>query len=146
MEFKKIVLTIALLVAAARCDPVTIDKELGTFIGTLETYSLTPNAVVFVVDESGSIGSQTYQAVKLFIQLTARRLSVSPEYSRIAVVSFANVPRTHTNYIQDVDGNNMCTLLKVIKNMDYAAAYTHTSLGMALARDILAQARSNANK
>ncbi|GFX90497.1 sushi, von Willebrand factor type A, EGF and pentraxin domain-containing protein 1 [Trichonephila clavipes] len=146
MKFQTIVSTIVLLVVAAQCDPVIIEEELGIFLGTLETYSLTPNAVVFVVDESGSIGAETYQAVKLFTQLIARRFSVSPEHSRIAIVSFANVTKTHSNYIQDVDGNNMCTLLKVIKNMDYAAAYTHTSLGMALARDILAQARPNANK
>ncbi|GFU12555.1 sushi, von Willebrand factor type A, EGF and pentraxin domain-containing protein 1 [Nephila pilipes] len=146
MEFKTIISTFVLLVVAVQCHEVVIEKALGDFLGILETYSFTPNAIVFVADESGSIGSQTYEAVKLFLHLISRRFSVTPEYSRIAIVSFANEPRTHANYIKNIYGNNMCTLLKIIKNLDYVGAGTHTSLGMASARDILAQARPNANK
>ncbi|CAL1281077.1 unnamed protein product [Larinioides sclopetarius] len=146
MKFLTFVCLVFLFITTAVCDKVIIEKELEPFLSSLEKYALTPNAVVFVVDESGSIGSKTYEDVKHFIHLVARRFSVSSEHSRVAVVSFSDFPRTHLNYIKDTQGSNMCKLLKIVDNMDYIGSWTHTDLAMNAARDILVQARPNANK
>ncbi|XP_055926693.1 sushi, von Willebrand factor type A, EGF and pentraxin domain-containing protein 1-like [Argiope bruennichi] len=146
MKFITFVCFVVVLITITLCDRVIVEEELQPFLSSLEKYALTPNAVVFVVDESGSIGSKTYQDVKHFIHLIARRFSVSSEHSRVAVVSFSDFPRTHLNYIKNTQGSNMCKLLKVVDNMDYIGSWTHTNLAMDSARDILVQARPNANK
>ncbi|XP_035225013.1 sushi, von Willebrand factor type A, EGF and pentraxin domain-containing protein 1-like, partial [Stegodyphus dumicola] len=131
---------------AILAERVPIDEKLGTFLGTLERYAPNPNDVVFLLDESGSIGAERFEHVKLFTELIVRRLPVSSEYTRVAIVTFATEPRTHVNYIRDSLGNNMCTLLRSIKHIDYAAEWTHTKEAMIEARNILRSARLNSTK
>ncbi|KAF8785452.1 Sushi like protein [Argiope bruennichi] len=145
MKFITFVYLNVFLIATAISDEID-EKELQPFLLSLKKYALTPNAVVFVVDESGSIGLQTYQDVKHFIQLVVRHFPVSSEYSRVAIVSFSNYPRTHLNFIKSTQGSNMCKLLNVVEDMNYIGYGTATDLGMNEARNLLEQARPNANK
>lgn len=139
-------LFLLLLLSTARTDRVGIDDALGRFLGSLERYANTVNDVVFLLDESGSIGADKFPQVKLFAKLTAQRLSVSAEHSRIAVVTFATDTITHIDYIKNPYGNNMCTLLKSIDDIGYVALWTHTDKAMKEAETILAQARPDSNK
>lgn len=133
-------------ISSVKCDFVPIEEDLRPFISTLEQYTFTPNEVVFLLDESGSIGAANYLEVKNFTNLIVRHFSVTKEHTRVAIVSFATVPRTMVDYIKDSDGKNMCLLVKSIEDLDYAAQWTYTSLAMQRAREILAHARPNANK
>lgn len=127
-------------------DRVTIDENLGKFLSTLEHFESTRNDVVFLLDESGSIGIERFPEVILFTKLTAQRFIVSSEYSRIAVATFATEPKIHIDYIKDPYSNNMCTLLKQIDDIGYVGEWTHTDKAMKAAESILVQARPNSNK
>lgn len=139
---------VILYVSAVMCEPehVAIKEDLQPFISTLEQYTFTRNEIVFLLDESGSIGASRYLEVKNFTNLVVRHFSVTEEHTRVAIVSFATEPRTMVNYIINSDGKNMCSLVKSIEDLDYVGQWTYTSLAMKRAREILAQARPNANK
>lgn len=132
--------------AASTEERVIIQERLKHFLGTVEPYRHIPNDVVFLLDESGSIGADKFLEVKNFTELMARQFSVSAEETRVAVVTFANDNKMHCNYIEDYKGNNMCTLLKKIEDIPYRTGGTHTRLAMEEAERILDRARPNAKK
>ncbi|XP_076359177.1 sushi, von Willebrand factor type A, EGF and pentraxin domain-containing protein 1-like [Tachypleus tridentatus] len=123
-----------------------LDKELKTFLGTLETYEQTKNDVVFLLDESGSIGAPNFPHEILFAELIARLLTVSPDTSRVAVVTFSTGHKTHIDYIKNTQGNNMCTLLRDLKSIGYRGGWTHTRDALIQAGDLLKTGRSNSNR
>ncbi|KAG8199879.1 hypothetical protein JTE90_015870 [Oedothorax gibbosus] len=141
-----IVSLVIIAISAVKCEFVAIKADLQPFISSLEQYTFSQNDVVFLLDESGSIGAANYLEVKNFTNLIVRHFSVTKEHTRVAIVSFATEPRTMVNNIKDSDGKNMCLLVKSIEDLDYVGEYTYTSLAMVSAREILAHARPNANK
>uniref|UniRef100_T1IZH1 Sushi, von Willebrand factor type A, EGF and pentraxin domain-containing protein 1 n=1 Tax=Strigamia maritima TaxID=126957 RepID=T1IZH1_STRMM len=61
---------------------------LSLFQDTLNTYSKQPMDVVFVLDESGSVGATYYETEKDFVEIIARTLSISSDDTRTALVRY----------------------------------------------------------
>lgn len=137
---------LALAIIVSAVDRLQLSPSFLAFLGTLEKYENEKNDVVFLLDDSGSITAEKFPGVKKFSKLIAQRLSVSSEYSRVAILTFSTGTREHANYIEDPDGNNMCSLTQRIDAIDYSAGWTHTSIAMREAEKIFAQARPSSNK
>lgn len=118
-----------------------IPETFRSFLGALEYYKDKKTDVVFLLDESGSIGDATFPEVKNFSKIISQHLTVSAQYNRIAVLTFASGTEKHLDYIQDSDGN-MCTLGKKIDSIPYSKGGTHTDLAMKEADNILARGTS----
>ena len=123
------------------CERKEIPETLRTFLGALEYYQNIQSDVVFLLDDSGSIGADKFPEVKNFSKMIAQHLTVSSQFSRIAILTFSTDTAKHVDYIQNSDGN-MCTLGKNIDNIPYSAGWTHTDLAMKAADNILARGTS----
>lgn len=132
--------------AASSGQNVLLPKDLDTFMRTFRVFSRTVNDVVFVLDESGSIGEDIFQDVKAFTKLIAQFLTVSEDQSRVAVITFSTSFRIPINYIENPYRKNMCTLLEQIDNLGYAGMLTETDLAMEEAGKILTRGRPHTKK
>lgn len=139
-------LLVLAVVSVVKNEEEKLSPSFRRFLGTLEQYENTRNDVVFLLDDSGSIGADKFPEVKNFSKLIAQRLSVSSEYSRIALLTFSTGTQLYANYINEPDGNNMCTLNKDIDKIEYTAGWTHTDVGMKVSGEILDGARPNSYK
>ncbi|XP_049268832.1 sushi, von Willebrand factor type A, EGF and pentraxin domain-containing protein 1 [Rhipicephalus sanguineus] len=128
--------------SVVRCLQLT--EDLQRFVTTLERYARTRNDIVFVLDESGSIGEDNFPAEVEFTQLTARLLTVSPDFSRVAVVTYGSNNMLHFNHISQ-GGSSMCGFLSEIEKIGYRGGSTRTKHALEYADTLLQGGRSGAN-
>lgn len=134
-----------LLLAAPRTGRcLTLTAELQAFVSTFERYAKEKNDIVFVLDESGSIGAENFPAELTFTEMTARLLVVSPEFSRLTVVTYSNDNMKHIDQI--AYGGTMCSFVHEVNKIGYRTGGTRTREALEYAGRLLENARSDANR
>ncbi|KAH8024952.1 hypothetical protein HPB51_002366 [Rhipicephalus microplus] len=95
--------------------------------------------------ESGSIGEDHFPAEVEFTQMTARLLTVSPDFSRIAVVTYSSNYMLHFDHISQ-GGSSMCGFLGEIEKIGYRGGSTKTKEALEYADRLLQGGRSGVNR
>ncbi|XP_067138604.1 LOW QUALITY PROTEIN: sushi, von Willebrand factor type A, EGF and pentraxin domain-containing protein 1-like [Centruroides vittatus] len=114
-----------------------IKTSLKTFTGALEEYQNKRNDIVFLLDESGSVGAEVFQKELLSTELFARILTISSSGNLPAIVTFSSGHVIHLNAISEVRDVNMCSFLPIIQNVPYAGGGTNTARGLRVSGEIL---------
>ncbi|CAN8006554.1 unnamed protein product [Ixodes hexagonus] len=145
---RSVVLAVALLVSLATSplNCLELELDLRQFVSTIERYSTTKNDIVFVLDESGSIGADVFPAELVFTEMVARLLLVSPEYSRLTVMTFSNDNFVHIDHVRNGWDANMCKFVHDVNKIPYRSGGTRTKEALQYARTILQSARPDANR
>lgn len=123
---------------------LNLTRELQDFVSTLEKYAKQKNDIVFVLDESGSIGAENFPAERTFTELMARFLVVSEDFSRLTVITFSNDNVKHIDQI--ADGGNMCGFVQQVNQIPYRTGGTRTKEALQYASSLLRNGRTNANR
>lgn len=85
--------------------------------------------IVFIVDESGSIGTSNFQLVRTFLHSIVSGLEVSPKRVRVGIVMYNDRPTpTHQVYLNTFNDKN--ELLKFIKILPYHGGGTNTGAAL----------------
>ena len=85
-----------------------------------------PTDVVFVVDESGSVGGENFASMKSFLSQVVSRLDVDSGSTRVGLVTFAaNV----TTVINLTDHSSLETLQSAIWSLNYTGGSTTNTAG-----------------
>uniref|UniRef100_A0A147BER9 Fibrillin n=2 Tax=Ixodes ricinus TaxID=34613 RepID=A0A147BER9_IXORI len=139
-----VALLLSLTTSPARC--LVLDADLQLFVSTIERYSTTKNDIVFVLDESGSIGADVFPAELAFTEMVARLLVVSPEYSRLTVMTYSNDNLVHIDQVGSSGDTNMCKFVYEVNKIPYRSGGTRTREALEHAGFILRSARPGANR
>lgn len=83
--------------------------------------------IVFIVDESGSIGTPNFQLVRTFLHSIVSGLEVSPKRVRVGIVMYNDRP-TLKVYLNTFDDKK--ELLKFIKILPYHGGGTNTGVAL----------------
>lgn len=83
--------------------------------------------IVFIVDESGSIGTPNFQLVRTFLHSIVSGLEVSPKRVRVGIVMYNDKP-TLKVYLNTFDDKK--ELLKFIKILPYHGGGTNTGVAL----------------
>ncbi|XP_075131960.1 uncharacterized protein LOC142204542 [Leptodactylus fuscus] len=84
--------------------------------------------MVFLVDESSSIGPSNFNKVKDFLyRIVSYFPKIGPEGTQIAIVQYSEEPRTEFHLNQYKERNSV---LKAIRNMQYFGGNTNTGRGI----------------
>ncbi|XP_068129719.1 collagen alpha-1(VII) chain-like [Hyperolius riggenbachi] len=84
--------------------------------------------IVFLVDESSSIGPNNFNKVKDFLyRIVSYFPKIGPQGTQIAIVQYSEEPRTEFHLNQHKDRNSV---LKAIRNMQYFGGDTRTGRGI----------------
>ncbi|XP_063786056.1 collagen alpha-1(VII) chain-like [Pseudophryne corroboree] len=84
--------------------------------------------IVFLVDESSSIGPSNFNKVKDFLyRIVSYFPRIGPQGAQIAVVQYSEEPRTEFHLNHHKDRNS---ILKAIRNMPYFGGNTNTGRGI----------------
>jgi len=106
-----------------------------------------PNDIVFVVDDSGSIGIDNFARVKTFISRLVGRLDIDSGNTRVGIVTFSTGIRTVFNLS---DHQSVTSLQTNISSLSYYGGRTETAEALAYVRTTMltssAGARSNVPK
>lgn len=93
-----------------------------------------PQDIVFVVDESGSIGISDYEMMKSFLSHLVSRLAVNHGKTRVGFVSY----NTHINHFFDLNAySSVQSLHTAIDKLKAPRGDTNTHLALRYAREIL---------
>lgn len=125
---------------------IVLTPELSTFTSTLESYASSKNDIVFVLDESGSIGAENFPAELKFTEMVARLLVVSRDLSRLTVMTFSNDNVVHIDQVRGDVTDNMCKFVDMVNNIPYREGGTRTREALEEAKRILDTGRSGVNK
>ncbi|XP_044062813.1 collagen alpha-6(VI) chain-like isoform X2 [Siniperca chuatsi] len=83
--------------------------------------------IVFIVDESGSIGTPNFQLVRSFLHTIVSGLEISPARVRVGIVMYNDKPTAQV-YLNTFDDKN--ELLKFIKILPYHGGGTNTGAAL----------------
>ena len=97
-------------------------------MGSMHHTGCTTNAdVSFVLDSSGSIGSDNYQTVKEFVYNFTEELEIGPDHNRVSVTIFSKNGSVVFGFDQY---NNKTALLEAIEDIPYLDRSTNTADGL----------------
>ena len=85
--------------------------------------------LVFVLDESGSIGELNFEEVKTFVYNFSSNLLTDTTMNRVGVITFSSGAREH---IALNVSNERDQLLQRVNNITYSGGGTNTALGLEL--------------
>ncbi|XP_049585447.1 collagen alpha-6(VI) chain [Syngnathus scovelli] len=88
--------------------------------------------VVFIIDESGSIGTRNFQLVRTFLHSVVSGLEVAPSRVRVGIVMYSSKPKAQV-YLNTFDDKN--ELLSFIKIMPYHGGHTQTGVALDFTRE-----------
>ncbi|KAI3361009.1 hypothetical protein L3Q82_012904, partial [Scortum barcoo] len=88
--------------------------------------------IVFIVDESGSIGTSNFQLVRTFLHSIVSGLEVSPNRVRVGIVMYNDRPTARV-YLNTFNDKN--ELLNFIKILSYHGGGTNTGAAISFARE-----------
>lgn len=88
--------------------------------------------IVFIVDESGSIGVANFQLVRTFLHSIVSGLNISPKRVRVGIVMYNDRPTAQV-YLNTF--SNKDELLKFIKILPYHGGGTNTGAALKFARE-----------
>ena len=90
-----------------------------------------PTDIIFVVDESGSIGSSNFNLVKSFLSRLVCRLDIDSGNTRVGLVTYASNVGSGFNLS---DYNTVAPMQSAISRLTYSTGGTNTSGALAYVR------------
>lgn len=99
--------------------------------------------VLFVVDSSQSVSKEKFLRELDFVKAFARTLDISPDKSRVGVVTFGNTPTLSIRFEQYA---NIQSFSKGVDVVPYIAGSKRLDKALIFAARILSKARPNVNK
>ena len=96
-----------------------------------------PADVIFVVDESGSIGSTNFDLVKSFLSQLVSRLDIDRGNTRVGIVTFSSDVETTINLNAH---SSVASLRSAISSLGYAGDTTNTAAALAYVRTTMLNA------
>ncbi|XP_077431453.1 collagen alpha-6(VI) chain [Vanacampus margaritifer] len=88
--------------------------------------------IVFIIDESGSIGTPNFQLVRTFLHSVVSGLDVAPSKVRVGIVMYSDKAKAQV-YLNTFDDKT--ELLSFIKIMPYLGGGTNTGVALNYTRD-----------
>ncbi|KAM3873541.1 LOW QUALITY PROTEIN: collagen alpha-6(VI) chain [Diretmus argenteus] len=88
--------------------------------------------IVFIVDESGSIGTENFHLVRDFLHKIVDGLDVSPKKVQVGIVMFSDTPKAEV-YLNTFDDKS--EILQFIKILPYHGGGTNTGAALKFARE-----------
>ncbi|XP_019637817.1 PREDICTED: sushi, von Willebrand factor type A, EGF and pentraxin domain-containing protein 1-like [Branchiostoma belcheri] len=110
-------------------------QQASSFQNQVKKYQDSRADIVFLLDSSGSVGEHNFQTEITFVENFLSQLTISPHASRVAVVSFDDVARTHIDYIRSP--KNKCSFLRELKTVKYTGGSTNADDAFRLAQELL---------
>ena len=98
-----------------------------------------PLDIVFVLDESGSIGSTEFAQVKTFLSKLVGRLDIDSGSTRVGLVTYATTVRTRFDLN---DHTTVASVQSAISRLTYSGGSTNTDLALAHVRTSVLTASS----
>jgi len=98
-----------------------------------------PLDIVFVLDESGSIGSTEFAQVKTFLQKLVGRLDIDSGSTRVGLVTYATTVRTRFDLN---DHTTVASVQSAISRLTYSGGSTNTDRALAHVRTSVLTASS----
>ena len=83
--------------------------------------------LVFVLDESGSIGREDFQRVKTFVYNFTQNLLMGMSVNRVGVITFSSIEVEHIALNSSITKE---AVLQMIRNLSYTGGGTNTALGL----------------
>lgn len=99
--------------------------------------------IVFIVDESGSIGTPNFQLVRTFLHLLVSGLEVRPNRVRVGIVSYSDAAQAQV-YLNTFQQKS--ELLDFIKILPYHGGGTNTGAALDFARKTVFTKRNGSRK
>jgi len=90
-----------------------------------------PTDIVFVVDESGSIGSTNFDLVKSFLSQLVGRLDIDSGNTRVGLITYSSGIGDGFNLI---DYNTVASVQSAISSLSYSGGGTNTAGALAYVR------------
>ncbi|XP_077984041.1 sushi, von Willebrand factor type A, EGF and pentraxin domain-containing protein 1-like [Glandiceps talaboti] len=120
-----------------------ITAESQALLAKFEPYQSSKSEIVFLVDNSGSIGAPNFHFEIDFIRHVSTIFSISEDEVRVAVVTYSDSNKIirHIDYIGDPVGKNKCSLLGDLSDILFTGGWTDTKGALIEAQNILQQAR-----
>eukprot|EP00058_Branchiostoma_floridae_P028488 XP_002613979.1 hypothetical protein BRAFLDRAFT_67440 [Branchiostoma floridae] len=115
----------------------------STFQNQVNKYQDSRADIVFMLDSSGSVGENNFQTEITFVENFLSQLTISPQASRVAIVSFDDAARTHIDYIKNP--KNKCSFLRELKTVKYTGGSTNAEDAFRLAQELLRPKSAFAN-
>ncbi|XP_071402741.1 collagen alpha-6(VI) chain-like [Centroberyx affinis] len=106
------------------------EEEVTAITRDCETAKLAD--IVFIVDESGSIGTPNFQLVRTFLHKIVDGLDVSPKRFRVGIVMYNDRPTAQV-YLNTFNDKN--EILQFIKILPYHGGGTNTGAALKFARE-----------
>ncbi|MBN3325894.1 CO6A6 protein, partial [Atractosteus spatula] len=107
------------------------EAHLGLLTGPAACKSATVADIVFIVDESTSIGTQNFRSIRNFIYKIIDGLDVDLNKVRTGVVMYSNAPRAEV-YLNSF--REKAEILRYIKTLPYRGGDTNTGAALDFAR------------
>ncbi|XP_078616505.1 sushi, von Willebrand factor type A, EGF and pentraxin domain-containing protein 1-like isoform X5 [Branchiostoma floridae x Branchiostoma japonicum] len=127
---------LALLAVFLRVSAQNAAQRASSLQNQVKKYQDSRADIVFLLDNSGSVGRYNFEEVEIaFVENLLSQLTISPQASRVAVVSFDDVARTHIDYIKYP--KNKCSFLRELKTVKYIGQWTNTEDAFRLAQELL---------
>eukprot|EP00058_Branchiostoma_floridae_P028490 XP_002613981.1 hypothetical protein BRAFLDRAFT_118457 [Branchiostoma floridae] len=127
---------LALLAVFLRVSAQNAAQRASSLQNQVKKYQDSRADIVFLLDNSGSVGRYNFEEVEIaFVENLLSQLTISPQASRVAVVSFDDVARTHIDYIKYP--KNKCSFLRELKTVKYIGEWTNTEDAFRLAQELL---------
>ena len=126
-----------------------ITETSKRFLQILERYQNRPTEIVFLLDSSDDVGQGNFGCEVQFVRRFSKLFNVSPETSRVAVVTYSSCDKIYTDldYINSPVGKNQCTLQGTdLPKVHYRGGGACPAEALRRVRDILVGSRSSAQK
>ncbi|CAH1240012.1 SVEP1 [Branchiostoma lanceolatum] len=128
--------TLALFAVFLRASAQNTAQMASSLQNQVKKYQDSRADIVFLLDNSGSVGRYNFEEVEIaFVENLLSQLTISPQASRVAIVSFDDVARTHIDYIKYP--KNKCSFLRELKTVKYIGQWTNTEDAFRLAQELL---------
>jgi len=89
--------------------------------------------IVFVVDESGSVGTDNFDEIKSFLSMFVGTLPIDSGHARVGVVTFSGTVNTAQAFNMDAH-STVADVQAAIAALTYKAGATRTDLALAYVR------------
>jgi len=93
-----------------------------------------PADIVFVVDESGSIGSTNFDLVKSFLSQLVGRLDIDSGNTRVGLVTYSTNVGTSFNFNAH---SSVAAVQSAITSLSYSSGSTNTAAALAYVRQMM---------
>lgn len=101
--------------------------------------------LVFLLDRSGSVGAAGFEMQLGFVHSFLKYFEVTPNATRVAVVSFSDDAVVHANFLKEP--GNKCQLVRLTQGVQYLNHHaTNTGAGLQKAHEVFHNSRKHTRK